>query len=297
MSRSKIINVTINPAPRSMNMKTRYAFAAIVSATLMAACSNNPAAPGGAASAGALAINNGAPTGGGNYRSVGALLYDFDQNGIINGDDELCTGSLISATVVLTAGHCLSFLPAGSQLHVSFAPDLYAPGITTIAATGFAIDPRYGHDQADPIDVGVVMLPAGSTSGLTPLSLPPAGLLDNLTSKNGLNRQDFVNVGYGVDATRTGRPAFYYDGQRRISTSPFKSLQPAWLSLQMNEAATGKGGDCYGDSGGPKFIAGNTSMIVATVSWGDLPCRSLSKNYRLDIQSARTFLGRFVVVP
>ena len=262
------------------------------------ACANNPAAPGSASSAGgSLGIIGGVPTGSGSYRSVGALLYDFDQNGIINANDQLCTGSLIAPTVVLTAGHCLSFLPAGSTLYVSFAPDLSASGITTITATGFAIDPGFGHDQSDPIDVGVVMLPAGSTAGLTPLSLPPAGLLDTLSAQNGLKDQRFVNVGYGVDATASGHPRFSYDGQRRVSASEFKSLQKAWLALAMNTSATGEGGDCYGDSGGPKFLAGNTSMIVGTVSWGDTPCRSLSKNYRLDTASARTFLTRFVSLP
>src|SRR5689334_18945208 len=157
-------------------MRTAAALAGSFMLAVTIACSNNPAAPGGVASAGSLAIINGSPAGGGSFRSVGALLYDFDGNGVIDGNDELCTASLIAPAVMLTAGHCLSFLPAGSQLYVSFAPDLSAPGITTIAATGFAIDPNYGHDQSDPIDIGVVMLPAGSTAGLTPLTLPPAGL-------------------------------------------------------------------------------------------------------------------------
>ena len=262
------------------------------------ACANNPASPGSANSAGgSLGIIGGAPTGSGNYRSVGALLYDFDQNGIINVNDQLCTASLIAPTVVLTAGHCLSFLPAGATIYVTFAADLSAPGFAKITATGFAIDPRFGHDQSDPIDVGVVMLPAGSTAGMTPLSLPPAGLLDTLSAKNGLKEQDFVNVGYGVDASANGRPSFSYDGQRRVSTSPFKSLQKSWLELAMNASATGEGGDCYGDSGGPKFMVGNSSMIVATVSWGDSPCRSLSKSYRIDTASARSFLSRFVPLP
>ena len=262
-----------------------------------AACSNGPAAPGGATAAGgSLGINRGAPTGAGSYGSVGALLYDFDQNGIINANDQLCTGSLISPTVVLTAGHCLSFLPAGAIIHVSFAPDLSA-NLNTITATGFAIDPAYGHDQSDPIDVGVVLVPAGSTTGLTPLTLPPAGLLDTLSAQNGLKDQRFINVGYGLDATSSGHPAFSYDGQRRFSISEFKGLQKAWLSLAMNTSATGEGGDCYGDSGGPKFMVGNASMIVGTVSWGDTNCRALSKNYRLDTEPARAFLSRFVQLP
>jgi hypothetical protein len=259
-------------------------------------CSKHPTSPGGVATASSTAIINGTPTGSANFRNVGALLMDFDANGVINASDLLCSGSLISQTVFLTAGHCLSFLPPGATLYVTFAADLTAPGFSTITATGFAIDPLYGRGS-DPVDLGVVTLPAGSTAGITPLGLPPAGLLDSLSAQGGLRGQDFINVGYGADASRTGPPAFPSTGRREMSISSFKSLDKLYLGLLMAQAATGNGGDCYGDSGSPKFIAGNTSMIVAVVNWGDAPCRALSKNYRLDITSARTFLGRYVAVP
>lgn len=261
------------------------------------ACSTTPTRPSGVTAAGAsTAIVNGSPTGS-SYGSVGALLYDFDGNGTINGDDELCTGSLIAPTVFLTAGHCVSFLPSNATLYVSFAPDLYAGGINVITATSFVLNPAYGHDEGDLNDNAVVMLPAGSTSGITPLALPPAGLLDSLAAKGGLRNQDFVNVGYGSSSTRSGRPSFPFDGVRKVSTSRFMSLEQNWLNLLINANATDQGGDCYGDSGGPKFIAGNTSMIVATVMSGDVPCRASSKDYRLDTPSSRAFLGRFVVLP
>lgn len=274
-----------------------YAIGALVlAAALTTACGSNPASPGGlTSSAASLGINNGTPTGAGSFRNVGALLFDFDGNGVLNGDDQLCSGTLISPTHFLTAGHCLSFLAPGSVLGVSFSADLYS-GLTVITATGFAIDPNYGPAK-DPIDLGIVTLPAGSTAGITPATLPPAGLLDTLSAQNGLRGQNFVNVGYGVSITSNGRPTAFYDGKRNMSSSPFMSLNHHWLGLHMTAAATGQGGDCYGDSGGPKFIAGNNSMIVATVSWGDRPCRALSKNYRLDTASARAFLSRFVVVP
>lgn len=277
-------------------MSRRLSYAVVLALAFAAACANQPTAPGGLSASGSLAITNGSPTGAGSYQNVGALLYDFDGNGVWNGDDLLCSGSLIGPTVFLTAGHCLSFLPAGSALRVSFAPDLNAPGITTIVATGFAIDPRYG-GGADPVDLGVVTLPSGSTAGITPLGLPTAGLLDSLAARGGLRGQDFVNVGYGADATRKGPPALTYGGERLFSLSPFMSLEPLWLGLHMTTAATHKGGDCYGDSGSPKFISGDSSMIVATVSWGDIPCRTLSKNYRLDTASARSFLGQYVSLP
>ena len=63
-------------------------------------------------------IVNGEPTGNRLYGNVGALYYDFNENGRVDGDDLVCTGSLISETVFLTAAHCVEFLPAGSQLYV-----------------------------------------------------------------------------------------------------------------------------------------------------------------------------------
>ena len=261
---------------------------------LMGACTDRPAPT--AAPERPSFIVNGVPTGS-SYPNVGALLFDFNQDGVINGDDELCSGSLISPTVFLTAAHCVQFLPTGSQFYVSFAPDLYANAINVVKATGYVFDPIFGHDQANLHDLAVIFLPKASTKGMTPLQLPPAGYLDQLAAQGGLVNQIFVNVGYGTSATRTGPPTFPYDGIRKTSESAFMALQPFWLGLLMNNNATGLGGDCYGDSGGPKFLSGNPNLIVATVTTGDVPCRATSWDYRLDTPSARAFLGQFVALP
>jgi len=243
-------------------------------------------------------IINGTPTGG-EFPSVGALLFDYNRDGAINGDDEWCTGSLIAPTVFLTAAHCVisSYTPPGSRFYVSFSPDLYAGSFSYITATGYTYDPAYGHDMADLHDLAVVFLPARATRGLTPYQLPPAGYLDRLAAQGGLADQIFVNVGYGTANTRTGVPDFPYDGLRKVSESEFLALQPAWLGLNMNISATGLGGDCYGDSGGPKFLQGNLNVIVATVTTGDYPCRATSWDYRTDTENARAFLGQFVALP
>lgn len=232
------------------------------------------------------------------YSNVGALLFDWKGDGI-DGNDLFCTGSLIAPTVFLTAGHCVitSYTPPGSQFYVSFSPDLFAKSFRYIKATGYVAHPEYGHDQAHWNDLALVFLPKGSTKGITPVKLPTAGILDQLHAKGALGRTLFVNVGYGVSATSTGIPGFPWDGKRNFSKSEFMGLQPTWLGLLMNESATGEGGDCYGDSGGPKFIDGDNSTIYATVTTGDANCRATSWDWRLDIPESRAFLGKYVPLP
>jgi hypothetical protein len=269
----------------------------VASALALAAC-HDPAAPRLVAPDGVRGIQGGAYAGS-SYPSVGALLFDYDANGRLDGNDEWCTGSLVAADVFLTAAHCIvtPYTTAGSEWHVSFAPDLFAKGIKTIAATRVVYDPQYGRDQANLHDLALVFLPQGSTRGMVPLKLPPAGYLDALAAKGGLADALFVNVGYGVSASRTGVPTFGFDGRKSTSLSEFMGLQPTWLGLLMNAAATGEGGDCYGDSGGPKFLQGQPDMVLATVTTGDYVCRATTWDWRLDSPEARGFLGKYLVLP
>ena len=244
-------------------------------------------------------IVNGAPTGD-SYGSVGALLFDWwTPLGVIDGNDQWCTGTLIAPTVFVTAAHCVvgPDTPRGTQFYVTFAPDLLARNIKIIKATGYAFDPQYGHDQAKLHDLAVVFLPASATKGMTAMALPRAGELDELAAKGALSKTLFVNVGYGSSASRVGPPSFGWDGKRNTSRSEFMGLQPTWLGLLMNTAATGEGGDCYGDSGGPKFIDGNPNKIYATVTTGDYACRATTWDWRLDTPEARAFLRQYVPLP
>ena len=242
-------------------------------------------------------IVNGEPTGSNLYSAVGALYYDFSGNGRIEGDELICTGSLISSTVFLTAAHCVEFLPEGSQLYVSFDDTAFPRVSGVIAATGYAYDPQYGHDSGDYHDIAVVFLNAKDTRGITPLNLPEAGALDELSAKGELSKTLFVNVGYGYNATYKGMPRFSFDGVRKYSYSEFMGLTRAHLGLLMQTSATGEGGDCYGDSGGPKFIEGDDTTIYAIVITGDMNCRATSWDYRLDTEEARAFLGQYVTLP
>ncbi len=77
------------------------------------------------------------------------------------------------------------------------------------------------------------------------------------------------------------------------------SINPAWLRISQNQA-TGNGGACYGDSGGPNFLGTGTketNIVAATTITGDSLCKSTNVTYRLDSDSARSFLSGFVTLP
>jgi hypothetical protein len=77
--------------------------------------------------------------------------------------------------------------------------------------------------------------------------------------------------------------------------SSFDALNTVWLRLSQNNA-TGDGGTCYGDSGGPNFL-GSSGMIAGITITGDSMCFATNVDYRLDTPSARSFLAQFVTLP
>ena len=134
-------------------------------------------------------------------------------------------------------------------------------------------------------------------NGIVPASLPSAGLLDQLAAHNGLHGAAFTNVGYGASGySQGGGPRQReFPGLRMDSTSTFMSLENAYLRLSENQA-TGNGGTCNLDSGGPQFLADSNMLVSITVD-GDRYCTALDVNYRLDTPSARSFLGQYVTLP
>lgn len=239
------------------------------------------------------AITFGEPDGN-RHPNVGLLLADFSGDGTPIPE---CSGTLISPTVFLTAGHCtLPFSQLGiTKIWVTFDSEFDPAKSKLIPAAGFATHP--GFDPGTLFnDVGVVIL-SKPVRGVTPGALPPEGLLDQMQAAGTLQGQTFVNVGYGATAAFKGMPpALAFDGVRRFSTSPYGGLTQNWLHLLGNQDATGEGSTCFGDSGGPHFL-GDSNLIVSVTSWGDAICRSLDMTQRVDTASVREFLDDFVTLP
>lgn len=264
-----------------------------------------------------VAITHGSPDT--QHPNVGAMLVDLDFDGT-GGDPalrfQLCSGSLLAPTYFLTAGHCVAFLEDFADVivgtFVSFDADLRLDETTgavdpgnVIAVDAYAKHPDFRCNLSTCYDdVGVLTLDS-SPSGIDPIQLPTLGFLDREAAGGGLRGHVFVNVGYGVTAfdrsTFSPNVTVGYDGLRNVSTSLFSALTRYHLFLLTNSSATGLGGSCAGDSGGPKFyepVPGSLpNLVVAVTTSGDPVCRALSQNQRLDTTSARSFLDNFVGVP
>jgi secreted trypsin-like serine protease len=238
----------------------------------------------------AFAITGGTPDGNA-HPEVGGLVADQAYS---DGTWLYCSGTLISPTVFLTAAHCGD--PGQKTARVSFST-AYQDG-DTVYTGSYQPDPAYSGAQSDPHDIAVVVFPK-KVSGITPATLPRAGLLDDLKRSGALQSSTFTSVGYGSYLPQNGPGGFTYtyDDVRQEAHGSFNSLTNAWLKLSQN-ASTGSGGTCYGDSGGPNFLGGSdSSLIVGTTITGDTQCGSTNVDYRLDTASARTFLGKYVSLP
>lgn len=234
----------------------------------------------------ALAITYGTPDGNG-HPNVGALLAPTQYS---DGTWVTCTGTLIAPTIFLTAAHCDQGL---SRVAVTFDSSYDASTGTTYWGTWHA-DPAYNKAQNDTHDLAVVVLDDDiAAKGITPALLPAAGSLGGLKVKT-----TFTSVGYGAQSVTIEKgPTFHYADDRYVATGSLNAVNPTWLRISMNPA-TGNGGTCYGDSGGPNFLGDtNSNLLAATTITGDAMCRATNVVYRLDTDSARSFLTQFVTLP
>ena len=235
------------------------------------------------------------------YSNTGAFIVKSPSTGNIF---PICSGSLIAPNVFLTASHFTAFFtkelaPAGYTAYVSFDKsipfgDLTTSGTKLLAVQNVVTNPNYNQSQSDSGDIGVLIL-ASNVRGITPVTLPSCGLLDQLAAQNGLKDAVFTNAGYGLQNRVVGGGVPFFQDlnpiPRMYSFSGFNSLNGGYLRLSQNPS-TGNGGTCFGDSGGPNFLTVNGQLIqVAITITGDSVCRSTNVDYRLDTASAQGFFA------
>lgn len=235
------------------------------------------------------------------FKNVGAFIVKSPTSGEIF---PICSGTMITANVFLTASHCTAFYtqdlaPEGFVAFVSLDNSIPFGALTTSRTTLFSVahvvtNPNFNLAQSDSGDIGVLILER-DVRGVTPATLPTCSLLDQLVAQNGLKTASFTNVGYGLQNRVVGGGVPFFQDlnpiPRMFSFSSFNSLNGGYLRLSQN-ASTGNGGTCFGDSGGPNFMTLNgQQLIVAITITGDTVCRSTNVDYRLDTVSAQGFLA------
>ncbi|KAF0109890.1 MAG: hypothetical protein FD147_2012 [Chloroflexi bacterium] len=219
-----------------------------------------------------------------------------------------CSGTMISPTVFLTAGHCTE-APAVSAtiwfeadvqtLGYDFDdPQMYPNGgPTTVNGT------TYTHPQFNPnafylYDLGVVVL---DTPVIMPAygALPRLNQMDAFKTKRGLQDVTFTAVGYGLQKSFPDA-ASWKESRLRIRMVAYPKLiqinVPGYggdFSLLLSNNAN-TGGTCFGDSGGPNFI-GNSNVVGGVTSFGkNGNCAGTGGVYRVDRADDLNWLATFL---
>lgn len=235
------------------------------------------------------------------FANSGAFIVKSSTTGEIF---PICSGTLITSNVFLTASHCTAFFaqelaPEGYVAYVSLDGSIPFGPLTSnktqlLPVAHVVTNPNYNPAQSDSGDIAVLILQR-DVRGVTPAKLPPCRLLDQLVAQNGLKSAVFTPVGYGVQNRVVGGGVPFFQDlnpiPRMFAFSSFNSLNGGYLRLSQNPS-TGNSGTCFGDSGGPNFLTVNgQQLLVAITITGDSVCRSTNVDYRLDISSAQAFLA------
>ena len=229
------------------------------------------------------------------HPAVGLIIMDVDGQPAFR-----CSGTFISPTVVLTAGHCAGEPGEFSGLRVFTESDVDNgnnnfpfPGPNTIEAVEWHSHPLFTESQFFLHDVGVVILgkafklPAGAQFG----KLPAANQLEALQPGAATT---FTAVGYGLQRIN---PAFVEAARVRMFASPHliqidTGFTGDFSLLLSNNARTG--GTCFGDSGGPNYL-GTSNVIAGVTSFGlNGTCGGTGGVFRLDRQNVLDFVQQFL---
>jgi hypothetical protein len=199
-----------------------------------------------------------------------------------------CTGTMVSATTLLTAGHCTSGTASArvwfDELGQNMVGYPTSGGITGTPVTY----PGFTFVLPDTGDVGVVKLDAAP--GVGAATIAPVGTLDALATQRGRQNVNFDVVGYGLQEVKPQQMAIRNRLKATVRLVNLRSALTDGFNIHHTNAPGTGGGTCFGDSGGPIFTPG-TSQIVAVTSFGlNQNCAGAGFGYRVDTAGAQNFI-------
>jgi hypothetical protein len=233
----------------------------------------------------ASAISNGQPDGD-SHPYVGIALGAAAEGGYW-----VCSAAAISPTVVVTAAHCFE----GPDVWVTFdeVPTNYFQYTGT-----WTPDPNWclgcgnGLPGFDSYDVAVIVLD-DPVSLPRYAQLPTEGLVDTLAMKT-----DVDLVGYGIQFDQGGGPRYPEDGAFTRYYAPTKLVasnhvhSDEYIKLTANPSQ-GKGGTCFGDSGGPDLLGGTDTILAVNSYVTNGNCAGVTYSNRIDTY-ALDFINSFL---
>lgn len=209
-----------------------------------------------------------------------------------------CSGAIISPRVYLTAGHCVSGATSVEVWFASGAPRPAVPAgypfVGEYSGTPVA-HPQYADFAAFPatFDIGVVILDTPHPGPYA--SLADEGTLDALTTGTARKAARFDLVGYGLQDALP--PSIQQDIQRYYGQASLVNTVnqlTAGYSVQLT-AAPGTGGAlCFGDSGGPVFLEGTTTIVAVNSFVLNSQCMGSGFSYRTDTADSMAFVGQYL---
>jgi hypothetical protein len=178
-------------------------------------------------------------------------LYDLKTQG-------LCTGSILSDNLILTAAHCIG--KDVKQLKIIFANKLTDKTRIIKSVRAVSVSPYWDKRQRMPKDTGDIALVR--FDGGLPTGYKPARLLTAVFAFN--PGQEVLLAGYGISNGNTG------EGSATLRKVKVTIDDPKFANTEIRLDQRNGRGACHGDSGGPAYVTyGGVTYLWGITSRGD----------------------------